>query len=409
MAAEAVTPLFASWLLPLIEDGYLDGMHASVGVRVPFRYALVHGSFYTSPPIPSPLLARILGRGRRRRVKILYNALIRVSRNPTAADHAVLADLEHQWRDQQLPRYRELAAAAHADLDTAGPRRLTTLVDQLGHEAGVYLWYLAIVGGSAWKMEARLTRFTRRHLGQVLPDRDGGAQVLLRGLPGAQPVATRHAVQSVDWYQPVTSELPVAVVPSGLDRRLADLAAHRTAVEQRCHAALARKPALLHQFGQLLSVNQRYAVIRELQARDFTLAWRVLRACARRLGHRLVALSAIEDAEDVFFCTRDELHQCLEGQARTGPAPRGTARHLAAAAPSSRTGDAGPPAPTGGRRHRPRRPAGPRHHLHLRRVMVGQTASAGRATGPARIVHRLEDFAAFTDGDVLIAKTTAPA
>ena len=28
-----------TWLLPVLEDGYLDGMHASVGVRVPFRYA----------------------------------------------------------------------------------------------------------------------------------------------------------------------------------------------------------------------------------------------------------------------------------------------------------------------------------------------------------------------------------
>src|SRR5215211_2589977 len=28
---EAVTPLFATWLLPVLEDGYLDGMQASVG------------------------------------------------------------------------------------------------------------------------------------------------------------------------------------------------------------------------------------------------------------------------------------------------------------------------------------------------------------------------------------------
>ena len=43
---EAVTPLFATWLLPVLEDGFLDGMHASVGVRVPFRYALVNGWYY---------------------------------------------------------------------------------------------------------------------------------------------------------------------------------------------------------------------------------------------------------------------------------------------------------------------------------------------------------------------------
>ena len=63
------------------------------------------------------------------------------------------------------------------------------LLVRLGHEAGIQLWYLAIVGGSAWKMEACLTRFCRQHLAHVLPDDDGGAQLLLRGLPGAQPSA----------------------------------------------------------------------------------------------------------------------------------------------------------------------------------------------------------------------------
>jgi hypothetical protein len=68
---EAVTPLFSTWLLRVLEDGYLDGMQGSLGVRVPFRYALLNGWYYNAAPIPSPrLLARILWRGRRRAVKI---------------------------------------------------------------------------------------------------------------------------------------------------------------------------------------------------------------------------------------------------------------------------------------------------------------------------------------------------
>ena len=110
---EAVTPLFATWLLPVLEDGYLDGMHESVGVRVPFRYALVNGWYYNAAPIPSPkLLLRVLWQGRGRAVKIIYNALIRVSRDPAAADRAVLTDLYHQWREIHLPAYRQLVTDA---------------------------------------------------------------------------------------------------------------------------------------------------------------------------------------------------------------------------------------------------------------------------------------------------------
>jgi len=42
-------------------------------------------------------------------------------------------------------------------------------------------------------------------------------------------------------------------------------------------------------------------------------------------------------------------------------------------------------------------------------AILGHPASTGRATGPVRIVHGPDDFATFTEGDVLVAKATAPA
>ena len=149
----------------------------------------------------------MLWQGRGRAVKILYNALFRVSRDPAAADRAVLSDLDRRWREIHLPAYRRLVTDAQIEATTATPDRLSRLVDQLGREAGIYLWYLAIVGGSAWKMEACLTRFCRQHLAQVLPEEQAGWQVLLRGLPGTQPVPSAHAVQTVDWYHPVAAEI----------------------------------------------------------------------------------------------------------------------------------------------------------------------------------------------------------
>jgi hypothetical protein len=134
---EAVIPLFASWLLPNIEDGYFDGMESSVGVRVPFRKA-VNGWYYNATPIPSPrLLAYVIGKGRRRAIKVLFNALIRVGRKPAAADRAVLADPHRQCRDVQLPRYRHLVTAAQAETAGTDPAWLAAIVDQISREAGI--------------------------------------------------------------------------------------------------------------------------------------------------------------------------------------------------------------------------------------------------------------------------------
>jgi rifampicin phosphotransferase len=410
---EAVTPLFATWLLPALEDGYLDGMQATVGIRVPFRYALVNGWYYNTPPIPTPkLLSRVLWQGRGRAMWILYNALIRVNRNPAAADRAVLSDLDHQWRNNHVPAYRQLATDAQIEAPTATPDRLVQLIDQLGREAGIYLWYLAIVGGSAWKMEACLTRFCRQHLAQVLSDEKGGTQVLLRGLPGTQPVSTAHAVQSVDWYHPVVAEMLTADIPlTNGDQRHTRLSQQRAAAEQTCGNALVGRPRLLSKFQELLQVNQRYAVIREEQARDFTLGWPALRACVRRLGEHMVATGAVEQADDVFFCNRDEVTTILRA-GKSEPIvhlvrerrylwqrQHDLAAPLTLGQPVRLIGDVIGRAV---QEARGEREVG-------ENVIVGHPASAGRATGPVRIVQGPQDFGEFRDGDVLVAKATAPA
>ena len=66
---EAVTPLFATWLLPVLEGGYLDGMHATVGVRVPFpicagqRLVLQHPSDPVTKAVGASAVARTRSRG----------------------------------------------------------------------------------------------------------------------------------------------------------------------------------------------------------------------------------------------------------------------------------------------------------------------------------------------------------
>ena len=400
---EAMTPLFADWLLGLIEAGYLRGMRSSVGTAVPFRYAAINGWYYTALPEVSPrLLARALVESRGRMVPFMWNALIRVNNDPVGADRAVLGHLADQWHAEILPHYRRAVATAQERVGSATPAELVGIVDEVGRKAGEYLFSLAMVGGSAWKMEAALAKFFRQNLKERV---DFGHQVLLRGLPGMDTETPPHAVQSIDWCRPTLGELGLAGEDPDGRARQREIATEREAAEGACRAVLADLPKLLSRFDALLAVAQRYAVLREQQARDFTLAWPLLRRCALRLGEALAAGGVIDAAEDAFFLTRTELdgrgdssdavadrRRTWERQRRLaapldlGTPPKAIRRLMHGAAEAARTRPVPPDA-----------------------VLVGEPASPGRASGAVRIVRGPEDFRAFREGEVLVARITAPA
>ncbi len=407
---EPMTPLFADWLLPLIEDGYLAGMRDCVGAVVPFRYAAVNGWYFNAVPVPTPvLLLRALLGSRGRIVRLLYNALVRVGRDPVAADRAVLGGFYDRWREDELPRYARLVEDGQARVCTATGQDLLGIVDGIGRAAGRQLWYLAIVGGSAWKIEARLTRFAHVHL-RALTEQErplaDGVQVLLRGLSGADTGVPRHAVLSADWYWPIMPVAPPDTTGDG-DAALARrerLAVERESAEARCLAAVTTARARA-EFVGLLEVTRRYTVIREEQARELTLGWPLLRACALRLGEALAARGSLDRPEQVFFLTRDELcastpisDAAAEREARwlhqrRLPAP------LTLGKPARIIGNPIARAVETARRGR---------HL-ADDAIIGEPASAGRATGPARVITDPADFDTFRPGEVLVARSTAPA
>ncbi len=403
---DPMTPLFADWLLPTIENGYLEGMRSSTGTVVPFRYATVNGWYFNAVPIPSARL--LLGAVRESRGKVLpvlFNALIRVSRDPAAADRAVLGRLYSQWLDVELPAYRRLVEQGGRLITTGTNRELAEIIHRVGAAAGRQLWYLAIVGGSAWKMEARLTGFADKHLDPLRNDgplRDG-VQVLLRQTDRPAGMAA-HAVLSIDWFWPTSEEMRGG--DGSLDeQRRRTMQAERAAAEESCLQALSSKPRLRREFVELLEVARRYAGIREDQARALTLGWPLLRAGVLKLGEHLVEAGVVRDSRDVFFLKRDELdsHTALEGLAAEresewqaqrrlrapltlGRPPRLIGDPIQRAADRARGGRALPPG-----------------------AIIGQPVSAGRATGPVRLVTDPDQFDAFLPGEVLLARATAPA
>jgi phosphohistidine swiveling domain-containing protein len=401
--SDPMTPLFRGWLLVLLEEGLLHGMRQTTGTAIPFPSAAINGWHYTiagarPSSIPGRLLRAIV-ESRGRALPVLFNALVRVNTRPDLADRALLRGLAEHWRQELLPRYQQLVAAGEGTVETASAVELIDLVDEVGRFAGTYFWSFAIVGGSAWKMEGCLARFVRKHLAGVT---GADVQVLLRGLPGITLGTPPHAVQSIDWYFPTLGQQDGH--PTAPERR-ARLVAEREAAEATCRRALANRPTLRARFDSLLGVAQRYAVIREEQARCFTLGWPLMRRAVLRLGESKHAAGELAVAEDLFFLTRPEVdgaatdlqdavqrrrdewqrQRRLIAPLELGQPPRLLEALMRGAAPVGRGTDVS------------------------ENVLVGQGASPGCATGRVRLVNSVEDFETFEAGEVLVARATAPA
>jgi phosphohistidine swiveling domain-containing protein len=399
---EPMTPLFADWLLERLDHGELQATRDHVGTTLPFPHAAINGWYYlATPPLSPRTIVTALLQGRGQLLRFMRYAVLGPSRDPVAADRQLLAGLAEQWHKELLPRYQRLVHEGEQQVQTASPEQLTAIVDQVGAAAGEQLWSLAVVGGSAWKMEGALARFYRQHLAATI---DASVQQLLAGLPGSQPDLPAYAVQSIDWAHPTAGELGWPP-PQPFEDRHRELAARREALTAQCVALLGDRPQLQARFRALLEVAQRYAVIREQQARQLTLGWPLLRRCVLRLGQTLHAGGVIDQAEDVFFLTRAELDTraplqdvvsrrrgTWERQRRLlapltiGRPPRLLAKELLAVVDAVRTTS---PVPED--------------------AIVGQPASPGRATGPVHIVHGPGDFDRFQPGEVLVARATAPA
>jgi rifampicin phosphotransferase len=401
---EPVTPLFASWLLPVLERGTARAMRAESGIPMRPAGAVVNGWYYTTPPprVDGPPALQLL---RHPRALLAAPRVVLLLLHPERMPRE-LARMTRHWREELLPRYREIVAAARAAGEAAPPAELAGLIERVGEVAGEYSWSVATLAGSQWKIEAALSRFCRAHL----PGLGQSPQLLVSGLAGAEPDLPPHALHSIDWYWPTAGELGTLGPGPDVLGRHRELVARREAAEAACRAALAGRRRLRRRFERLLSIAQTYAVVREQQTRQFSLGWPVLRRCVLRIGDELARRGATGQIEDVFFLTRAELESALAGAPypspetvrerrqrwerqrrliaplQLGTAPAIARRTYGKAIEAARTGP--PPAPGS---------------------LVGDPASPGRATGPVRVILDPAGFASFQPGEILVARATAPA
>jgi pyruvate,water dikinase len=403
-----VTPLFESWLLTAIEEGAHQDYARLIGIPIARPIHIVVNGWYFYgfnflPTRPSAMLTMFVGHVLPR--LLIHPRRVAMAFPPLA--HFGIEAAERDWRDNIRPAYRQKVEDGWKQVDLADPNRLIALVDALGDAAGHYFTSLTMVAGYASKAEIPLATFYRAHIGP----RIGGSHLdLLVGLGEEPPGPQDHAVTTLDWAEPTLGETVLVADPGAIALRHQEARARRLAAEAAAMAALRSEPKILRRFQRLTEEAQHAAVVREDQVAEFTLPWPLLRRAVLRLAEELVQRGVLERPEDVFLLQRTELEGALDGDGTERRAliegRRQARARQARLVPPLRIGEVPPmferivrsaeeairgPAPT---------EAG---------ALVGIPASAGRAHGPARVVHSSDEFDRIQPGDILVCPMTAPA
>ena len=397
--SEPVTPLFESWLLTTMEDRLHFFLERWIGQHAPRPYHVVVNGwyFYSINWLSGAALARSLP-------DILWH-LVRSPRRvagviPPTVRHSVPI-FEREWREDLQPRYRAAVARAEARVETLPVAELPGLIDELADLAGESFASIAALTGAAYKMEMNLARSYRRHQAATL----GGSHLPL--LAGFEPPTDpgRHAVVSLDWWYPPVQSSPTATRRPEDHQRLIEA---RQAAEAAAFEALASSPRRLRAFKRLLRKTQHLVPIREEQTHELTIAWPAMRRAVVRIGEALVDRGVIARAEDVFFLTRTEAVDALDGRA---PAAIDVAARRSLREEQARLV---PPLLIGrvNRMLKSMWDSFPRliGAVHSETALVaGAPAAPGRATGPVRVIRGPEQFEELQHGEILVAPLTAPA
>ncbi|HEY8179379.1 MAG TPA: PEP-utilizing enzyme, partial [Candidatus Limnocylindria bacterium] len=395
-----VTPLFASWLLPGIEDRMHAMFQEMLGQRAPRPYhVIVNGWYFYSINFVSPAAM----------LRSLPGIVSHLVREPRAVAGVFPATVRHSfpimerwWRSDVQPRFRALVAEDEARVETLPIEYLPDLVDGLADAAGEYFTSIAALAGAAYKMEMNLARFYQAHL---MPTLGGSHLPLVAGIT-APAAPSGHAVSSLDWwYAPLGSGQGVA--PPMTDHE--SVVRLRQGAEAAAEAVLASSPRRLRKFRQLLADSQHLVPIREEQTAELTLPWPVMRRAVQRIGQALTGNGALTDPDDVFFLTRDEVLAALDHRAEfTAPdtaARRATREEQAKLVPPLLIGKPNPMLKRMWDSYPRMLGAAP----SATALVTGSPASGGLASGPVRVVRGPDEFDTLQPGEVLVAPLTAPA
>ena len=456
--SDPVTPLFGTWMLPVLvasreEFGTGElGWEARASFSMPKPWhCIVNGYFYTRQDRPGEFGSRVAGMGQGER------AANRGRANKEYLD---------RWRREHLPPYLE-TFQQHLKFDIAGAssQELISFLDHLLNESGEF-WHLMAPIGYGFELSGfnpfyeavvppegrpyytaffvgfmskpiegqellhsiaqrvkRDTQLSRRFLGST----PQALVTAFKELPDwlQQQVQTYsdeygHQVYSLDVYLPTAGEALDGTIAAIQGYVQSDVPSPRAAIEESARRreeavsqvfkALEDRPQDQQYLREAMEGFQACAAVREDAAFYFQRPWPLVRRSVLELGHRLAKAGVLEEAQEVFFVERDELRGSIESIERGERVPplhevavgrkRTWERQRKLAAPDRIPADFlvdGLDATFGVVQDE----GGAR--------IVAQPASPGRGRGPVRLVRGPEDAVRFVKGDILVTSAASPA
>ena len=359
---EAVTPLFSSWVLPMLVaarenfgTGRLGWKHRPAFSMPHPWFCIVNGYFYTRQDFPN------WGKDEKEQTEAEKRAE-RLERMAGGKQHL------RNWHGQLLPAYVEhFAQHNQGDLTTRSGRELLDFVETLAEEAGEIWFIIAPIGygfevmGFKPHYEEKIPEEGRVHysalfsgypsrifdaqqalyeLSLKVREQQGLAEKLLGETPTAdlpawlaQSLETYaaeygHQLASLDFFWPTSGEDQAQLcqtlgVFASRDIEAPEAQRQRTATRRdesvaAVLAQLADDEDEHNMMAALIDYYQTNASVREDANFYFQLGWPLMRGAVLELASRLLVAGVLEEADAVFFLEKEELQgavAALEGDA----------------------------------------------------------------------------------------------
>jgi len=399
-----VTPLFASWLLPKLDNKLYSNLEKILHIPTPKPYHIIVNGWYfaTGNFLPKNPLDAIWKLFRYILPSLIFKPRRMAILIPKISYWGIKL-YEKEWREQILPEYLALIENYQSKITESSLPSLFDMIEEITEIVGTYFYSLITVAGSAWKPEFKFANYYNKN---IAPSIDEDYQILLQGLGTATSEPYDHAVTNLDWYHPTLGELIKSNQRESVNNSA--VVKKRINLRRNIEQMLEKDPKTLKKFNQLLNEAQETALMREEQIYYFTLAWPLMREILLTMGDYIEQQGKIAQASDIFFLEKEEL-QFLVLSAEPSDL------HIEIEQRKKiwkNQCNLQPPMYLGKMSFIAQRifENYERSDIVDKEVLIkGLAASPGKITGKVRIIDSLENAHQFQEGEILVTRATNPA